>query len=94
MVEATPDIYAILEAFLKENFSSKYSPEEMTELVRRAKEMIRERGEKNLRRKEGPEESTGPMPRRPTYDSQAGIEDKLLESLKRSIDREDREDSE
>ena len=90
MAEETPDIFQILESFLAESFSSKYESGEFEELVEMAKGFIRDRMEKNIRRKE--EEPQGPMPRRAIYHREPDIEDKLLESLRQSIkDKDEKE---
>ena len=89
MSEEPPDIYSILESFLSESFSSKYEGEEFADLVKKAKQVIRDRADRELKRKETPSEAAGPTPRRPILDRDADIEEKLLESLKKSIEKED-----
>ena len=89
MPEDPPDIYSILESFLSETFSSKYEGEEFDDLVKKAKQIIRERAERDMRRREAPSEDVGPRPRRPVFEREADIEEKLLESLKKSIEKED-----
>ncbi len=83
MPEETPDIFAILESFLRENFSSKYEPKDLDGLVEAAKKLLKGAMEGEARRKEA--ESAGPTPRRSVYVTEPDIEDKLLESLKQSI---------
>ncbi len=85
MPEEAPDIYAILESFLRENFSSKYEPKELDGLVEAAKKLLRGAMESEAKRKEA--ETAGPTPRKPPYVKEPDIEDKLLESLKQSIKR-------
>jgi len=87
MPEETPDIYAILESFLRENLSSKYEPKDLDGLVEVAKKLLKGAMEAEARRKEA--EGPGPTPRKPVYVREPDIEDKLLESLKQSIKREE-----
>ncbi|MBO3804024.1 MAG: hypothetical protein JTT11_09195 [Candidatus Brockarchaeota archaeon] len=83
MAEEAPDIYAILESFLRENFASKYEPKELDDVVEVAKRLLRGAMESEAKRKEA--ESAGPTPRKPAYVREPDIEDKLLESLKQSM---------
>jgi len=83
MPEEAPDIYAILESFLRENFSSKYEPKDLDGLVEVAKKLLKGAMEGEARRKEA--ESAAPTPRKPAYVGEPDIEDKLLESLKQTI---------
>ncbi len=43
MVRSTPAVFAILESFLREEFSDRYDPEELEELIEKAKAIVRQR---------------------------------------------------
>lgn len=90
MGEEAPNIYQILESFLRENLGSKYQGEDLEELIASAKDLIRAQSEKEVRKREP--EAGEPMPRRPPLEREPGIEDKLLESLRQSIKEEDEEE--
>lgn len=89
MGEEAPDIFLILESFLRENLGSKYEGEELEQLITTAKGYIQTQREKEVRKREP--EPQGPVPRRPVLQREPDIEDKLLESLRQSIKKEDEE---
>jgi hypothetical protein len=89
MGEKAPDILLILESFLRENLGSKYEGEELEQLITTAQGYIRSQREKEVRKREP--EPKGPVPRRPVLQREPDIEDKLLESLRQSIKKEDEE---
>ena len=89
MGEEAPDIYQILESFLRENLGTKYGGEELEELIATARGYIKSQREKEVRRREP--EPRGPMPRRPLLEREPDIEDKLLESLRQSLEKEGEE---
>lgn len=90
MSDPSLNIYSVLELFLRENMSSRYEPEELDILVREAKDIVHQRLEKPLQK--AGEEAPSTRPRRPLYVRDADIEDRLKESLKRTVER--REDKE
>ena len=89
MEDESPDIYAILEAFLRDSFSSKYDDEGMKDLVHRAKALLRERMEKEIHAEPEPPAMTA---RKPVLTSEPDIEDRLLDSLKASIRKKEDEE--
>lgn len=89
MGEEAPDIYQILESYLRENLGTKYEGDELEELITAARGYIKLQREKEVRKREP--EPQGPMPRRPVLEREPDIEDKLLESLRQSIKKEDEE---
>jgi hypothetical protein len=89
MEDESPDIYAILESFLRDSFGSKYDEEGMQDLISRAKTLLRERMEKEIRAEPEPKGITA---RKPVLASEPDIENKLLESLKASIGKKEDEE--
>ena len=89
MGEKAPDILLILDSFLRDNLGSKYEGEELEQLITTAQDYIRSQREKEVRKREP--EPRGPVPRRPVLQREPDIEDKLLESLRQSIKKEDEE---
>ncbi len=89
MKDEAPDIYSILESFLRDNFASKYNEEEIQDLIKRAKELLGDRMEKEIRA-EPKVPALGA--RKPVLSSEPGIESKLLDSLKASIRKKEDEE--
>ncbi len=83
MDEASPDIFSILESFLRENLAAKYG-EGLEEFLEYAANLIRNRVEQGA---EGLEERPRPSPRKPAYEREPDLEQRLLESLKTSLDK-------
>jgi len=89
MSDPSPDIYSVLELFLRENLSSRYDPEELDVLVEEAKDIVRQRLEKPPQK--GGEEAPSTRPRKPLYVRDADIEDRLMESLRKTVERKEDE---
>ncbi len=78
-MERRSDIYAIVESFIRENLSSKYSDEELEQLVDQARQIVREKLEGIP--KEGSRSGTS---RRQTP-PQPDLEEKLRQSLREKL---------
>ena len=78
-MEAQRDIYTILESFIRQNFSSKYSEEDLLQLIGMAKNIVRQKLE------ETPKDSSRREERRPSPPPEPDLEEKLRQSLRERL---------